>query len=252
MSRVSVFSADGANRPRFNTPSLRDTSTNRRSGKSHTAFGLRRVDISLRTIFLPVTFFTTQSTLGSRHEALFQRISITLHGTLAITLAFASLAFAIFSTLALLLPLWVVFLLSLSPCHGMIHQCFAQPTLLSDHQVQGLQSKARNHVLASLDSKCHEPPCTPDRLRTSSYQKCTLLPRMNQEHQGPTHPDGSSQTLQPGGFPDQHPLPVVILFGWVWLPRGFVQSFYSWPSSVGKVSSSQGSCAKLPVAVDRG
>ena len=92
-------------------------------------------------------------------------------------------------------------------CHGMIHQCFAQPTLLSDHQVQGLQTKARNHVLASLDSKCHEPPCTPDRLRTSSYQKCTLLPRMNQQHQGPTHPDGSSQTLQPGGFPDQHPLP---------------------------------------------
>ena len=30
---------------------------------------------------------------------------------------------------------------------------------------------------------------------------------MNQEHQGPTHPGGSSQTLQPGRFPDQHPLP---------------------------------------------
>ena len=30
---------------------------------------------------------------------------------------------------------------------------------------------------------------------------------MNQEHQGPTHPDGTSQTLQPGRFPDQHPLP---------------------------------------------
>ena len=87
------------NRPRFNTPGLRDTSTNRRSGKSHTAFGLRHVDISLRTIFLPVTFFTTQSTLGSRHEALFQGISFTFHGTLATTLAFASLAFATFSTL---------------------------------------------------------------------------------------------------------------------------------------------------------
>ena len=117
------------------------------------------------------------------------------HGTLATTLAFASLAFATFSTCSCLC------------CHGMIHQCFVQPTLLSDHQVRGLQSQARNHVLASLDSECHELPCTSDRLRTSSCQRCTLLPRMNQEHQGPTHPDGSSQTLQPRRFPDQHSLP---------------------------------------------
>ena len=45
-------------------------------------------------------FVTTQSSVGSRHKALFQRISITFHGTLATTLAFASLAFATFSTLA--------------------------------------------------------------------------------------------------------------------------------------------------------
>ena len=83
----------------------------------------------------------------------------------------------------------------------------AQPTLLNGHREQGLRSRARNHVLASLDSTCHEPPCTPDRLRTSSYQHCTLLPRMNQEHRSPTHPGGSSQTLQPGRFPDQLPLP---------------------------------------------
>ena len=89
------------NRPRFNTPpGLRDTSANRRSGKSHTAFGVRNVDIGLRTIFLPVTFFTTQSTLGSRHEALFQRISLTFHGTLATNSCLYFLAVATFSTLA--------------------------------------------------------------------------------------------------------------------------------------------------------
>ena len=62
------------------------------------ASGLGHVDICLRTVFLPLTFFTTQSTLGSRHEALFfQRISFTFHGTLATTLALASLVFATFS-----------------------------------------------------------------------------------------------------------------------------------------------------------
>ena len=43
-------------RPSFDTPGLRYTDTNRRSGKSHAAFGLRHVDISLRTIFLPSDF----------------------------------------------------------------------------------------------------------------------------------------------------------------------------------------------------
>ena len=47
-----------------------------------------------------MTFFTTQSTLGSRHEALFQRISLTFDVTLAAALAFASLVFAAPSTLA--------------------------------------------------------------------------------------------------------------------------------------------------------
>ena len=172
-------------------------------GKSHTAFSLRHVDISLRTVFLPVTLFTTQSTLGSRHEALFQRISFTFHGTLATTLAFAFLAFATFSTLASCALALVGGALAVFS----LHQCFTQPTLLNGHRGQGLQSRARNHVLASLDSTCHEPPCTPDRLRTSSYQHCTLLPRMNQEHRSPTHPGGSSQTLQPGRFPEQLPLP---------------------------------------------
>ena len=78
------------------TPQARLTDTNRRSGKSHTAFGLRHVDISLRTIFLPVAILTTKLTLGSRHEALFQRISFTFHGTLATTLAFASSCFCRF------------------------------------------------------------------------------------------------------------------------------------------------------------
>ena len=67
-------------RPSFNTPGLRRIDTNRRSGKSHTAFGMRHVDISLRTIFLPVTFFTTQSTWGSRHKELFQRVTIVFEG----------------------------------------------------------------------------------------------------------------------------------------------------------------------------
>ena len=56
----------------------------------------------------------------------------------------------------------------LFPCHGMTHQCFAQPTLRNGHREQGSQSRARNHVLVSLYSTCHEPPCTPGRLRTSS------------------------------------------------------------------------------------
>ena len=113
MSRLSALSVDGEH-PNFDTAGLRDTSTISRSGKSHTAFGLRHVDIGLRTVFLLVTFSITQSTLGSRHEALFQRISFTFHGTLATTLAFASLVFATFSfVFPLLLPLWVLPLLSL-------------------------------------------------------------------------------------------------------------------------------------------
>ena len=158
------------NRPRFNTPGLRDTSTNRRSGKSHTAFDLRHVDIGLRTMFLPVTFFTTQSTLGSRREALFQRISCTFHGILVTALAFAT--FSTLASFALALVGGVLLSFSLPRNDSSV---FAKPTLLND-QVQGLQSQARNHVLASLDSSCHEPPRTPDGLRTSSYQKCTLLP----------------------------------------------------------------------------
>ena len=46
-------------RPRFNAPGLRHTDTNRRCGKSHAALGQRHVDISLRTTFLPVTFFSS-------------------------------------------------------------------------------------------------------------------------------------------------------------------------------------------------
>ena len=37
----------------------------------------------MRTIFLPVTFVTTQSTLGSRHKALFQRVTLAFEGALA-------------------------------------------------------------------------------------------------------------------------------------------------------------------------
>ena len=48
-----------------------------------------------------MTFFTTQSTLGSRHEALFQIVTLTFGGALAVTLTFTSLAtFATVSTLA--------------------------------------------------------------------------------------------------------------------------------------------------------
>ena len=104
----------------------------------------------------------------------------------------------------------------------MIHHCFAQPTLLSDHQVQGLQSQARNHVLASLGSKCHEPLCTPDRLRTSSYQTCTLHPRMNEEHRVQHIPMDPVRLSSQEGFQISIFFPVVVLFGWVLLPRRFV------------------------------
>ena len=89
----------------------------------------------------------------------------------------------------------------------MSHHGSAQPALLSDRRGQESRSRARNHVLAALDSTCHEPPCTPYRLRTSSFQHCTILPRKNQECRSPTRPGGSSQTLQPGNFPGQLPLP---------------------------------------------
>ena len=46
-----------------------------------------------------MAFFTTHSTLSSRHETLFQRISLTFDVTLAAAFAFASLVFATFSTL---------------------------------------------------------------------------------------------------------------------------------------------------------
>ena len=89
----------------------------------------------------------------------------------------------------------------------MAHHWSAQPVLLNGRQERESQSRARNHVLASLDSKCHEPPCTPDMLRTSSCQHCTLPPRKSQEYRNPTRPGVSSQTLQPERFPSQLPPP---------------------------------------------
>ena len=209
------------NSPRFNTSGLRDTSTNRRSGKSHTAFGLRHVDISLRTIFLPVTFFPTQSTLGSRHEALFQRISFTFHGTLATTLAFSSLAFVTFSTLAsFALALVGGALAVFFPCHGMTHQCFAQPTLLNSHRGQGLQLRARNHVLASLDSTCHEPPCTP---RLASYKFLSAL-HSSSTYESRTSESNTSRWIQSDSparkvssshRPSRHTLQLSIVAMWI-------------------------------------
>ena len=96
------------------TPGFRHTGTNGRSGQSHAASGLWHVDVGLRTIFLPVTFFTTQSTLGSRHKALFRRVTLTFEGYLAVTLSLPPLHSLLhfLPLLPLLLPLCVVFLIS--------------------------------------------------------------------------------------------------------------------------------------------
>ena len=48
-----------------------------------------------------MTFFTAQSTLGSKHKALFQRVTLIFGSTLAATIAFASFAtFTAYSILA--------------------------------------------------------------------------------------------------------------------------------------------------------
>ena len=65
--------------------------------------------------------------------------------------------------------------------HGMSPHRSAQPASLNGHRGQESQSRARNHVLAALDSTCREPPCTPDRLRADSCQHYTLLPRESRE-----------------------------------------------------------------------
>ena len=99
---------------------------------------------------------------------------------------------------SLLLPLWVL------PLPRNDSSLFRTANVAERPSGAGIAITGQNHVLASLDSTCHVPPCTPDGLRTSSYQHCTLL---HQERRSPTHPDGSSQTLQSGRFPDQLPLP---------------------------------------------
>ena len=83
--------------------------------------------------------------------------------------------------------------------------------------------------MGSNDESFFCTPCTPERLRTSSYPKCTL-PLLNQEHQGPTQPYGFSQTHR---FQISILFPVVTLIGWVLLPRGFVPvivfvAIFSW------------------------
>ena len=114
-------------RPRLNTSGLRDTDTNRRSGKSHAAFGLRHVDNSLRTIFLPVTFFTPQSALKySFRDSCFCLLGYSCH-------------------------FFHPYFLCSCPCrsclcclflylHERCHDRSAQPTLLNGHQ-----GRNRNH-----------------------------------------------------------------------------------------------------------
>ena len=167
-SSFSVF-VSTARPSTFLLPALRHTDTKRTSGKSHTAFGLMHVDIGLRTIFLPVTFFTTHNRHWVRDtRRCFRGTPLPVEGALAVTLALPSLAtftpLSTFASFALALVGRVFAVFSLTSTK--------QPTSLYWPSGAETQSRARSHVLAALGSTCRVPPCTPSWLRTGSDQHC--------------------------------------------------------------------------------
>ena len=188
-------------RPRFFSPALRHTDTKRTSGKSHTAFGLMHVDIGLRTIFLPVTFFTTQSTLGSRHEALFQRDTLAVEGALAVTLALPSLAtFTPLSTFA-------SFALALV---GRVFAVFSLTSTKQPTSLTGQRGRKRNHGPEATSSQhlVQRVACllVPQVGFVQALISTAILPlRKSQECRSLTNHGGSSQTLFPSWFPGQLP-----------------------------------------------
>ena len=113
-----------------------------------------------------------------------------------------------------LFPLWLPSLLPLWVPRN-------DSALLSDRRWQESQTRARNHVLAALDSTCHEPPCTPDRLRTSSCQHCTLFLHERIKSVGVQHvPVDPVRLSSQEGFQVNFLYPLIELFGSVLLPRG--------------------------------
>ena len=158
------------------TPQARDTPAPTRGLHKADGVGLGAFRHQLEENLPPSDLLHHTTTLGSRHKALFERVTLTFEGALAVTLAFASLAsVAPLSTFAF-------FVLALGGRAFALsfplppRNVSAQPTSLGGHSRQESQSRTRSHVLAALDSTCRSPPCAPSRLRTSSDQHYILSP----------------------------------------------------------------------------